>query len=66
VAWADRPQGGGGLSAGTRRTVYELAVDCPKMVPKPPVEHRKKRTVRPLLADRPPNHEQPKTPGETD
>jgi hypothetical protein len=38
---------------GTRQTVHELAADCLKMVPEPPVVHYEKRTVRPLPADRP-------------
>jgi hypothetical protein len=51
VAWADRPQGGGGLSAGTRRTVRELAADCPKKVAEPLVVHCEKWIFRPLPAD---------------
>jgi hypothetical protein len=62
VAWVDRPQGGGGLSAGTMRTIRELAADCPKMVPEPPVAHREKRTVRPLPADHPRRADRPSSP----
>jgi hypothetical protein len=74
----DRPHGGGGLSAGARRTVCKNRADHPKMPPEPPLPclnnelsepypqtiHAEK-TVRTLLADRPANFEQPKTPDKT-
>jgi hypothetical protein len=62
VSCVDHPQGGGGLSAGTRRTVRELVAECPNMVPKPPVAHCKKWTVHPLPADRPRRADCPSSP----
>jgi hypothetical protein len=60
VAWADCLQGGSRLSVGPGWTVYKLKADHPKIALEPPVAHHKKRTIRTVLVERPPNLLEPK------
>jgi hypothetical protein len=49
----DHLRGGGGLSAGARRTGHKHRADHPKMPPELPVLHLEKWTVRALPGDHP-------------